>query len=86
MVGVVAGLIPCPLTLFVMFLSLARGVPEAGLTFALAMITGVGLTLAAVAALVIVGRDWFLGIVAGHGTPMQRMARILGASRARCSS
>ena len=54
-----------------------RGVPEAGLTFALSMMTGVGLTLAAVAALVIVGRDWFVGIMAGHGASMQRMARIL---------
>jgi ABC-type nickel/cobalt efflux system permease component RcnA len=53
MVGVIAGLIPCPLTLFAMFLALACGVPEAGLTFALSLMLGVGLTLAAVAALVI---------------------------------
>jgi ABC-type nickel/cobalt efflux system permease component RcnA len=59
---IMAGLIPCPLTLFAMFLALARGVPEAGLTFALSMMTGVGLTLAAVAALVILGRDWFVGL------------------------
>jgi ABC-type nickel/cobalt efflux system permease component RcnA len=77
MVGVIAGLIPCPLTLFAMFLALARGVPEAGLTFALSMMTGVGLTLAAVAALVIVGRVWIVGIVAGHGASMQRISRIL---------
>ena len=32
--GVVAGLIPCPLTLFVMTFASARGVPEAGLAFA----------------------------------------------------
>ena len=37
MVGVIAGLVPCPLTLFAMFLALGRGVPEAGLMFALAM-------------------------------------------------
>jgi ABC-type nickel/cobalt efflux system permease component RcnA len=60
-----------------MFLALARGVPEAGLTFALSMMTGVELTLAAVAALVIVGRDWFVGIVAGHDASTQRLARIL---------
>jgi ABC-type nickel/cobalt efflux system permease component RcnA len=70
---------PCPLTLFAMFLALARGVPEAGLTFALSMMTGVELTLAAVAALVIVGRDWFVGIVAvWHGSSR--------ASPAGCSS
>jgi nickel/cobalt transporter (NicO) family protein len=77
MVGVIAGLIPCPLTLFAMFLALARGVPEAGLTFALAMMTGVGLTLAAVAALVILSRDWFVGVVTTHGASMQRMSRLL---------
>ena len=36
-VGFVAGLAPCPLTLFAMVLALARGVPEAGLAFAAAM-------------------------------------------------
>src|SRR5215213_10217857 len=34
MVGCFAGLIPCPLTLFVMFFAITRGVIEAGLTFA----------------------------------------------------
>ncbi|WP_425459635.1 hypothetical protein [Hankyongella ginsenosidimutans] len=29
-----AGLIPCPLTLFVMTFALSRGVPEAGVAFA----------------------------------------------------
>lgn len=37
MVEAVAGLVPCPLTLFAMFYAMARGVPEAGLAFALAM-------------------------------------------------
>ena len=55
-VGVIAGLIPCPLTLFVMVLALSRGVPEAGLAFAAAMMIGVGLTLGLVAAATIVGR------------------------------
>ena len=49
MVGVIAGLTPCPLTLFAMFFALARGVPEAGLTFAFSMMLGLGLTLMAVA-------------------------------------
>lgn len=68
MVGVIAGLIPCPLTLFAMVFALARGVPEAGLTFALSMFLGVGLTLTAVAALVILARNWFVVVVANHGT------------------
>src|SRR5215212_5763712 len=37
MVGLVAGLVPCPLTLFVMFFALAHGVPQAGIVFAVAM-------------------------------------------------
>lgn len=49
LVGFMAGLIPCPLTLFVMTLAMARGVPEAGLVFAFAMMTGVALTLSVVA-------------------------------------
>jgi nickel/cobalt exporter len=77
MVGIVAGLIPCPLTLFAMFLALARGVPEAGLTFALSMFVGVGLTLAAVTALIILCRDWFVSVVTGHGPSIQRMSRLL---------
>lgn len=48
-VGFIAGLIPCPLTLFVMTLAIARGVPEAGLAFAAGMMAGVGITLSAVA-------------------------------------
>ncbi len=45
LVGMAAGLVPCPLTLFAMFAALSRGVPEAGLTFAVAMMLGVSLTL-----------------------------------------
>jgi nickel/cobalt exporter len=76
-VGVIAGLIPCPLTLFAMFLALARGVPEAGLTFALSMFLGVGLTLAAVAALVVLARGWFMRKVADHGASIERLSRWL---------
>lgn len=47
--AVIAGLIPCPLTLFVMVLAMSQGVPEAGLVFAIAMLAGVGLVLITVA-------------------------------------
>lgn len=50
-VGFVAGLIPCPLTLFVTTLAISRGVPEAGLVFAAAMLGGVAFTLSAVVVL-----------------------------------
>ena len=77
MVGVAAGLVPCPLTLFAMFFALARGVPEAGLTFAVAMMSGVGLTLALVSALVILARDRFVSTMARHGTSVERLSRLL---------
>jgi nickel/cobalt transporter (NicO) family protein len=48
-VGIMAGLIPCPLTLFVMTFAMIRGVPEAGVAFAVTMMAGVALTLSAVA-------------------------------------
>lgn len=55
--GLVAGLIPCPLTLFVMTLAMVRGVPEAGLAFAGIMLIGVTLTLGVVALLAVAGRQ-----------------------------
>ncbi len=48
--GIFAGLIPCPLTFFVMVFATSRGVPEAGLAFAVVMLIGVALTLSTVAA------------------------------------
>lgn len=51
--GFVAGLIPCPLTLFVMTYATARGVPVAGLLFAVLMLGGVALTLSVVALLAV---------------------------------
>ena len=77
MVGVVAGLIPCPLTLFTMFFALSRGVPEAGLTFALAMMLGVGLTLGLVALLSVVARDRLMTLGALHGVSLERLGRSL---------
>lgn len=56
-VGVMAGLIPCPLTLFVMTFAISRGVPVAGLLFALTMMAGVALTLSTVAILSILFRE-----------------------------
>lgn len=47
--GFMAGLIPCPLTLFVMTFAITRGVPQAGVAFAAMMMIGVALTLSAVA-------------------------------------
>jgi nickel/cobalt transporter (NicO) family protein len=78
-VAVVAGLIPCPLTLFAMFLALSRGVPEAGLTFAFAMMIGVAITLAAVAVGTILARDQVLALIARRGGSIERVSRALDA-------
>ena len=80
MVGIVAGLIPCPLTLFTMFFALSRGVPEAGLTFALAMMLGVGLTLALVAVVAVLARQRLVGLAVRHGASLTRVGRVLDGS------
>jgi nickel/cobalt exporter len=76
-VGFVAGLIPCPLTLFAMFFALSRGVPEAGLVFALAMMLGVLATLALVALLTTFMRDRLMTLLSHHGASLQHFARAL---------
>lgn len=47
--GFLAGLVPCPLTLFVMTMAVSRGVMEAGIAFAAAMLIGVSIVLSTVA-------------------------------------
>lgn len=74
--GVVAGLIPCPLTLFVMTFASARGVPEAGLAFASMMLIGVAVVLASVAALSVTARAGLGGAVARLTPTLDRLARL----------
>lgn len=74
-VAVIAGLIPCPLTLFAMFYASSRGVPEVGLTFAAAMMLGVAITLAGVAAGTILARERVLAFMATHGGPAVQAGR-----------
>jgi len=77
MVGVIAGLVPCPLTLFAMFLALSRGVPEAGLIFAVAMMAGVGATLALVATATVLARQWIVSFIGRHGRSIDSVSRLL---------
>ena len=65
-VGVMAGLVPCPLTLFVMNFAMTRHVPVAGLLFAGTMVLGVALTLSSVAVLSIVLRNRLVRFVEGR--------------------
>jgi ABC-type nickel/cobalt efflux system permease component RcnA len=52
-----AGLIPCPLTLFVMTFAMIHQVVVTGLLFAVSMMIGVGVTLSAVALLSVAFRE-----------------------------
>src|SRR5205823_147592 len=76
-VGVIAGLVPCPLTLFAMFFAISRGVPEAGLVFAAAMMSGIALTLSAVAILAVVAGEWAVSFAQRHGGSIAKVARVL---------
>lgn len=78
-VGVMAGLIPCPLTLFVMVFAISRGVPEAGLVFALAMMLGVAFTLSSLAALTVIARDRMAGLLERHGPAISKGGRTFEA-------
>ncbi|RWQ40808.1 MAG: ABC transporter permease [Mesorhizobium sp.] len=74
-VGVMAGLIPCPLTLFVMTFAMSRGIPGAGILFAITMMVGVALTLSCVAVLSILFRKRLVDFFAGK--PLETISRIL---------
>ena len=58
-VCIMAGLIPCPLTLFVMTYAVSRGVPEAGIAFSVSMLLGVATILGLIALIVSAFRGWF---------------------------
>ena len=77
MAGFVAGLVPCPLTLFVMTLAVSRGVPEAGLAFAVAMFFGVAAVLVSIAATVAFARSWAEGWLGQHGARLAVAGRWL---------
>lgn len=78
-VGFVAGLVPCPLTLFAMVLAISRGIPEAGIAFALAMLVGIALTLSMVAAATALARDRAVVFLERHGNSVAWTARLLDA-------
>ncbi|RWQ62461.1 sulfite exporter TauE/SafE family protein [Mesorhizobium sp.] len=74
-VGVMAGLIPCPLTLFVMTFAMSRGIPGAGILFAITMMVGVALTLCCVAVLSILFRERLMDFFAGK--PLEIISRTI---------
>ena len=76
-VGFVAGLIPCPLTLFVMVYALSHAVPAAGLTFAAAMLIGIAFTLSTVTLAVILAREGVVYLLDRHGGSIARLSKVL---------
>lgn len=78
--GVVAGLIPCPLTLFVMLAASQRGTPGLGLIWATAMLCGVTLTLGATALTAVFARDAFYRLWSRHGLLIERISKITEAA------
>ena len=77
--GFIAGLIPCPLTLFIMTLALSREVPEAGLAFSVSMLLGVGAILGAIAVIAAVARNIFIHLFDRHGAAIAKISRGLDA-------
>jgi nickel/cobalt exporter len=77
--GFIAGLIPCPLTLFVMTLALSRRAPEAGLAFSVSMLLGVGLVLGAVALIAAFSRASLVHLFKRYGAAVSGISRGLDA-------
>jgi ABC-type nickel/cobalt efflux system permease component RcnA len=77
MVGFMAGLIPCPLTLFVMTFAISRGVPQAGVAFATVMMIGVALVLCAVALVAVLFRQQLLRLLAARPRAVDVVTRAI---------
>jgi nickel/cobalt exporter len=75
--GFAAGLIPCPLTLFVMTFAISRGVPEAGVAFAAVMMAGVALVLAAVALAAVLFRQQLVQLLSSRPKLVDRVTRMI---------
>jgi ABC-type nickel/cobalt efflux system permease component RcnA len=73
----IAGLVPCPLTFLMMSLAISRGVPEAGLTFAVAMMVDVGVMLCSVAIVTVFCRQALLRVIAAYSRPLGGLVRLL---------
>ena len=77
--GIVAGLIPCPLTLFLMFYATGKGVPEAGIVFAASMVIGVGAVLVTVAVASVWARQGLVRLAATNGVALATAVRSVDA-------
>ena len=75
--GFAAGLIPCPLTLFVMTFAISRGVPQAGVAFAAVMMIGVALVLGTVALAAVLFRQQLLRLLASRPRAVDAVTRAI---------
>lgn len=73
----VTGLVPCPLTTFIMSYALARGLLAAGLAVTAAMAAGMVLTIAAAAVLATLSRDRLLSFFSRTEGARQVLGRVL---------
>lgn len=73
----VTGLVPCPLTTFIMSYALARGLLAAGLAVTAAMATGMVVTIAAVAVIAVLSRERLLGFFARTEGLRATLGRVL---------
>lgn len=75
--GFFAGLIPCPLTLFIMTYSITRGVPEAGIAFAFAMMIGICVVLSLLALMTVLFRQGVAHLVENRSHLLERLSRAI---------
>jgi nickel/cobalt transporter (NicO) family protein len=75
--GFAAGLIPCPLTLFVMTFAISRGVTQAGVAFAAVMMIGVALVLASVALAAVLFRQQLLRLLSSRPRLVDAVTRTI---------
>ncbi|NKF10323.1 ABC transporter permease [Rhizobium sp. BUS002] len=78
LVGFVAGLVPCPLTLFVMTFAMIHQVVVTGLLFALTMMIGVALTLSLVALLAVFFRERISHLMRTRPRLLAAVSRLTG--------
>jgi len=74
-IGFIAGLVPCPLTLFVMTFAILHQVVGTGLLFALSMMLGVTATLGSVALLAVLFGTQLAALLGRYPTLFGRASR-----------
>jgi ABC-type nickel/cobalt efflux system permease component RcnA len=75
--ALVTGMIPCPLTTFIMSYALARGLLAAGLAVTAAMALGMIATIGGIALAAAFARDRFMGLLARTESWRHRVGRVL---------